>query len=92
MPDHELRTDVRIGHVHLRVVDLARATGSYRGVLGFDVTGYGPELGLPGVASFHRGVTTWQSESGTPPPEGHMGVYHFALLYPERRELGRTVQ
>src|SRR3954466_15647808 len=36
----------RIGHVHLRVADLDRATAFYRDVLGFAVTIYGPTFGL----------------------------------------------
>ena len=91
--------DIRIGHVHLRVADLDRATAFYRDVLRFDVTAYGPDFGLPGAAFLssggyhHRiGLNTWQSEGGTPPPEGHTGLYHLALLYPDRRELGRAVR
>ena len=37
-------------------------------------------------------MNTWESEGGTPPPEGHTGLYHFALLYPDRVELGRAVR
>jgi catechol 2,3-dioxygenase len=99
MTEPEFHPDVRIGHVHLRVADLARATDFYRDVLGFDVTGYGPDLGLPGVAFLssrgyhhHVGLNTWKSEGGTPPPEGHTGLYHFALLYTDRGELGCAVQ
>jgi catechol 2,3-dioxygenase len=91
--------DVRIGHVHLRVADLARATAFYRDILGFDVMAFGPDFGLPGAAFLssrgyhhHLGLNTWESEGGTPPPEGHTGLYHFALLYPGREELGRAVR
>jgi catechol 2,3-dioxygenase len=99
MNDAEFHADVRIGHVHLRVADLARATAFYRDVLGFDVMAYGPDFGLPGAAFLssrgyhhHLGLNSWESEGGTPPPEGHTGLYHFALLYPDRDELGRAVQ
>ena len=99
MTEPEFHPDVRIGHVHLRVADLARATDFYHDVLGFDVTAYGPDCSLPGAAflssrGYHHHVVlnTWESEGGTPPPEGHTGLYHFALRYPDRRELGRAVQ
>lgn len=95
----EFQPDIRLGHVHLRVADLARATAFYRDVLGFDVTAYGPDFGLPGAAFLssggyhhHIGLNTWKSEGGTPPSEGHTGLYHFALLYPDRRDLGRAVR
>jgi catechol 2,3-dioxygenase len=99
MKEPETYPDVRVGHVHLRVADLARATAFYRDVLGFDVMAYGPDLGLPGAAFLssggyhhHVGLNTWESDGGTPPPKGHTGLYHFALLYPNRRELGLTVE
>ena len=91
--------NVHIGHVHLRVADLERATAFYRQVLGFDVTAYGPDFGLPGVAFLsaggyhhHIGLNTWTSEGGEPSPEGCTGLYHFAIVYPDRRELGRAVR
>ena len=99
IPDPGFHPEMRIGHVHLRVADLARATAFYRDILGFDVMAYGPDFGLPGAAFLssrgyhhHLGLNTWQSEGGTPPPEGHTGLYHFALLYPGRGELGRAVR
>jgi catechol 2,3-dioxygenase len=99
MNHSELHPDVRIGHVHLRVTDLGRATSFYRDVLGFDVTAYGPDLGLPGAAFLsaggyhhHVGLNTWTSEGGEPSPEGHTGLYHFAILYPDHRELARAVR
>lgn len=92
-------TNSRIGHVHLRVADLARATAFYRDVLGFDVTAYGPDLGVPGAAFLsmdgyhhHIGLNTWESQGGAPPPQGHTGLYHFAIIYPDRRELGEAVE
>ena len=95
----ELHPAVRIGHVHLRVADLERATAFYRDVLGFDVTVYGADVGLPGAAFLsagdyhhHIGLNIWESQGGTPPPEGHTGLYHFAILYPDRRELARAVE
>ena len=99
MNKSELHPDVRIGHVHLRVADLARAPTFYRDVLGFDVIAHGPDFGLPGAAFLatggyhhHIGLNTWTSESGTPPPEAHTGLHHFAIVYPHRRELSRAVQ
>jgi catechol 2,3-dioxygenase len=95
----ELHSAVRIGHVHLRVADLDRATRFYRDLLGFEVIAYGSDFGLSG-ASFlatedyhhHIGLNTWHSQGGTPPPEGHTRLQHFAILYPDRRELARAVE
>jgi catechol 2,3-dioxygenase len=92
----ELHPAVRIGHVHLRVSDLDRATSFYRDVLGFDVTVYGSDhehdFLSAGGYHHHIGLNTWHSKGGTPPPEGHTGLQHFAILYPDRRELARAVE
>jgi catechol 2,3-dioxygenase len=92
----ELHPAVRIGHVHLRVADLDRATSFYRDVLGFDVIVYGSDhehvFLSAGGYHHHIGLNTWHSKGGTPPPEGHTGLEHFALLYPDQRELARAVE
>ena len=99
MNEQRLHLDVRIGHVHLRVADLERATAFYRDYIGLDVVAYGPDFGLPGAAFLsaggyhhHVGLNTWSSEGGGPPPEGHTGLHHVAFLYPGRRELARAVE
>jgi catechol-2,3-dioxygenase len=61
-----LHPAVGIGHVHLRVAELDRAVAFHRDLLGFAVTAYGPDLGLPGAAFLaagdyhhHIGLNTW---------------------------------
>ncbi len=83
-------TGTRIGHVHLKVADLERAIGFYRDVLGF-----GLKLRFQNSAAFlaagdyhhHIGLNTWESKNGPPPAAGSTGLYHAAILYPERRDL-----
>ena len=88
---------VQIGHVHLRVSDLERATVFYRDVLGFHVTGSGVEAGLPltllSANDYHHQIAlnTFRSAGGTPPPPGHTGLHHVAIVYPDRTALGRAV-
>lgn len=40
----------------------------------------------------HIGLNTWESNSGTSPPFGSTGLYHLAILYPERKELANAFQ
>ena len=40
----------------------------------------------------HIGLNTWHSAGGTPPPPGHTGLFHIAILYPNRRELAKAVK
>ena len=93
-----LHPDVRIGHVHLRVADLDRATNFYREVLGFNLVVDAVPFGLPmrllaaGSYHHHIALNTFMSKDGTPPPAGHTGLHHFALLYPNRREFVLAVQ
>ena len=89
---------VRVGHVHLRVSDLERAIGFYRDVLGFAVNLDLRPSGLPvaflAAGDYHHQIAlnSLESEGATPPPPGHTGLYHFALVYPDRRELARAVK
>jgi catechol 2,3-dioxygenase len=94
-----LNPQVRIGHVHLKVSDLDRSVGFYRDVLGFDLTMYGPEaLGAPmaylsaGGYHHHIGLNTFQSAGGTPPSSENTGLYHLAIVYPDRLELAKAVR
>jgi catechol 2,3-dioxygenase len=90
-----IHPDVRIGHVHLKVSDLERAIQFYRDVLGFDVTQrYGNQAAFLSAGGYHHhiGLNTWESKGGAPPPRGSSGLYHLALLYPERRLLADALR
>ena len=79
-----------IGHVHLKVADLDRAIAFYSGVLGLAVTQrYEPQAAFLSAGGYHHhiGLNTWESAGGTPPPPGHTGLYHTAILYPDRAAL-----
>jgi catechol 2,3-dioxygenase len=85
----------RIGHVHLKVADLERALGFYCGVLGFELQArYGTEAAFISAGGYHHhiGLNTWESKGGTPPPPGHTGLYHTAILYPTRRDLADALR
>lgn len=80
----------KIGHVHLKVADLERALRFYCGVLGFELTqryGEGAAFVAAGGYHHHIALNTWESLGGEPPPYGTTGLYHLAILYPNRRAL-----
>lgn len=86
---------VRIGHVHLRVADLERSVRFYRDLLGFEISGtYDDQSAFLSAGGYHHhlALNTWGSRGGEPPPPGHTGLYHFALLYPNRLELAKVAQ
>lgn len=85
----------RIGHVHLKVADLDRAIGFYSGVLGFELQQkYGDQAAFLSAGGYHHhiGLNTWESLGGTPPPAGHTGLYHTAILYPTRADLADALR
>lgn len=84
-----------VGHVHLKVADLNRAIAFYRDVLGFVVTQqFGDEAAFLSAGGYHHhiGLNTWHSKGGTPPANGHTGLYHSAFLYPDRKSLGDVIK
>src|SRR5258708_3070576 len=40
----------------------------------------------------HLGLNTWESRGGTPPPPGHTGLFHTAILYPTRAALADALR
>ncbi|MEY2536538.1 MAG: catechol 2,3-dioxygenase [Verrucomicrobiota bacterium] len=90
-----IHPNVRMGHVHLKVSDLERALGFYRDVLGFELTQrFGSSAAFLSAGGYHHhiGLNTWESEGGRPPAEGTTGLYHLAILYPTRAELGDALR
>ena len=87
----------RLGHVHLRVADLDRATAFYRDLLGLHVTADGRAVGVPAVFlacdDYHHdlGLNTFESAGGTPPDARHTGLHHVAFVYPDCAALARVV-
>jgi catechol 2,3-dioxygenase len=83
-----------IGHVHLRVSDLEQSIAFYSGLLGFTVTQrYGAHAVFLAGGGYHHhiGLNTWESAGATPPPAGHTGLFHTAVLYPDAKALGRVL-
>src|SRR6266705_4787956 len=91
MTQAPINAGVRIGHVHLKVADLDRALDFYCGVLGFELMQrYGAEAAFISAGGYHHhiGLNTWDSLGGPPPPPGTTGLFHVAILYPDRATLG----
>ena len=85
-----IHPDTRIGHVHLKVSDIDRAEAFYREALGFETTtryGDGAVFMSAGGYHHHIGLNTWHSKGAPPAPHNTTGLFHFAILYPDRKEL-----
>jgi catechol 2,3-dioxygenase len=86
---------VRIGHVHLKVSDLERSLAFYCGVLGFQLMQrWGTQAAFISAGMYHHhiGLNTWESLGGSPPPAGSTGLFHVAVLYPDRATLGDALR
>ncbi|HLU92730.1 MAG TPA: VOC family protein [Membranihabitans sp.] len=80
----------RIGHVHLKVANLERSLEFYRDLLGFEVTQYyGSQAAFISAGGYHHhiGLNTWHSKDMPPAARNNVGLYHTAIVYPERRDL-----
>ncbi|MHB8654886.1 MAG: VOC family protein [Terriglobia bacterium] len=90
-----IATTTRIGHVHLKVSELQRSLDFFCGVLGFELTqrmGNSAAFISAGGYHHHIGLNTWESAGGQAPPAGATGLYHLAILYPNRKELGDALR
>jgi catechol 2,3-dioxygenase len=87
---YSIPPQTRIGHVHLKVGDLKRALWFYRDLLGFEVTTmYGDQAAFISAGGYHHhiGLNTWHSKDAPPAAKEGVGLYHTAIVYPERKDL-----
>lgn len=88
----------KIGHIHLKVSDINRSLKFYKDLLGFEVVAEwedeegGAAFLSAGGYHHHIGLNTWSTKGATPPPAGHTGMFHVALLLPSRKELAKVLQ
>jgi catechol 2,3-dioxygenase len=73
--------DLRIGHMHLRVGDLAQADRFYGGTIGLDPTRKrsGAAFLSSGRYHHHLGINVWQSAGAGPRDSTAMGLAWFSL-------------
>jgi catechol 2,3-dioxygenase len=90
--DYHLPADTTMGRVHLRVPDLARSLAFYVDLLGMRVTqrdnGSAELAGAENSPALLRLTERAGVHRRAP---GTIGLYHFALLYPDRLDLGRAL-
>ena len=95
MNDYKVPTQTRIGHVHLKVSDIQKSLAFYSNLLGFELVAmYGDQAAFISAGGYHHhiGLNTWHSKDTGPAPENAPGLYHTAILYPERKDLAAILQ
>lgn len=88
-----INAKVRIGHVHLKTADLQKIYDFYVGILGFEVVARmnGALFVSAGGYHHHLAFNTWESEGGSPPLAGSTGLYHVAILYPDKESFADAI-
>jgi catechol 2,3-dioxygenase len=82
-----------LGPVRLQVADLERSLGYYREVLGFRVSEAAGGRATLAAGRDQVPVVILEAQAGAAPlpRRGRLGLYHFAILLPDRAALGRFV-
>ncbi len=90
-PGYRLPEATHVGRVRLQVSDLEHSLGYYRDVLGFNVLEQTPEHAVLGGHGDTRPLVELVERAGASPVprRGRLGLYHFAILVPDRATLGR---
>src|SRR3954471_18126946 len=83
----EIAPETHMGAVHLTVADLGRSIRYYQEQIGLDLVAR--DDGVATLGTGGRGLLVLTELPGAPPARGHTGLYHFALLVPERDDLAR---
>ena len=79
----------RPGHVHLTVADLERQLDFYRSVIGLQLHWRKPNAA--GLGAGGTDLLRLTEVRGARRYRGTTGLYHFAILLPNRRELARAI-
>jgi catechol 2,3-dioxygenase len=83
----EISPLTHLGAVHLTVSDLDRSVGYYRTTVGLELLEERRERASLGAGG--RELLVLVEQTGARPSIGYTGLYHFALLVPERVDLAR---
>ena len=84
-----------MNHAVLYVRDARVQLAFYRDVLGFEVTSrYGRDAVFVAAGGYHHhlGLNTWAGRGAPQPGPGTTGLYHFAILFPDRTALAAAVR
>jgi catechol 2,3-dioxygenase len=91
--EYRLPEPTHLGNVRLQVADIERSVLFYTQVLGMCVLGGSADSVSLGALGDHREIVHLrQLKTARPVPRrGLLGLYHFAILLPDRASLGRFI-
>lgn len=90
-PGYRLPAATHLGRVRLQISDLERSIAYYEEVVGLRVLERGVGVAVLGAHGDHRPLVELREKRGAHPVprRGRLGLYHFAILLPDRPSLGR---
>ena len=89
-PAFRLPDSTHVGGVHLQVSDLRLSAAYYQQVIGLRVVKEANDVATLGARGDDRPLVTLHTAAGvTAARRGSFGLYHFAILLPDRPALGR---
>ncbi|HEX2090815.1 MAG TPA: VOC family protein [Longimicrobiaceae bacterium] len=90
---YRLPVGIRLGRVSLQVADLDRSLGYYQEVIGLRVLDRSDGSAALGAHGDDTVLVELHERPGAAPAphRGRLGLYHFAILLPDRAALGRLV-
>jgi catechol 2,3-dioxygenase len=93
-PTPQITPGTSIGHVHLKVSDVPRASAFYAGALGFEEQATMPSAAFLAAGGYHHhvGLNSWQSEGRGPAPPSAPGLRRVGFQLSGARELERLEQ
>jgi len=93
-PGYRLPAPTRLGAVRLQVADLDRSLPWYRRVLGLEPLNRSDGIVALGPPQSGRTLVELHERPGANPVprRGRLGLYHYALLLPDRPSLGRFLR
>lgn len=93
-PFDVLPTGTTMGHVHLRVLDVAESVAFYRDVIGFELMArLGGQAAFLGAGGYHHhvGANVWETAHPRPAPDDHARLLHATVVLPDDDERARVI-
>jgi catechol 2,3-dioxygenase len=92
-PAYQLPADLRLGPVRLQIADLERSVAYYERVIGLRLLERTASSATLGPHDDDAALVELRERVGATavPRRGRLGLYHFAILLPDRASLGRFV-
>ncbi len=93
-PFHGLPEGTVMGHVHLKVAEIADTVAFYRDLIGFGLMAQlGSQAAFLSAGGYHHhlGSNTWESAGAPPPTPGSAALRHATLVLPDARSRKRLL-